>query len=173
MREMTQQPGSDGSWQDWHPGDQPPGTSPQSPGQTSGGQTYSQPEYPQAPQQTPTGAKYGYPQMAHQSHPGDHPGHAPGAAYYQQTAAWHQNTAAFSQGQSHATTALICGILGFFVVGFVLGPVAIVQAKKAQRFGVDATPGLILGWIVTVLYAAMILFFGLLLLVGIISAAAY
>lgn len=181
---MTQQPGSDGSWRDWYRGDQQPGASPQDPGQAGGTQPYGQPGYPQAPQQpTPYAqdpyaqspaygapGQHGYP-AGHQGQPGHHPGYSRGADYYQQTAAWHQHTAAISQGQSHATTALICGILGFFVVGFILGPVAIVQAKKAQQLGADATPGLILGWIVTVIYAAMILFFGLLILLGIIGAA--
>ncbi len=50
-------------------------------------------------------------------------------------------------GQTHSSNALILGIVGLFVLGIVLGPLAISQASKAERWGVQATAGKVLGWI--------------------------
>lgn len=54
------------------------------------------------------------------------------------------------EGQSKAKVALICGIVGLFLFGIVLGPIAIVQANKAESLGVKATGGKVLGWIDTI-----------------------
>ncbi|MFD1214000.1 hypothetical protein ACFQ36_18345 [Arthrobacter sp. GCM10027362] len=51
------------------------------------------------------------------------------------------------QGQKHAQTSLIFGILGLFVLGIVFGPLAISQANKAERLHQAATAGKVLGWI--------------------------
>lgn len=51
------------------------------------------------------------------------------------------------EGRSKATTALVCGIIGLFIFGLILGPIAIVMASKAQALGVKATGGKVLGWI--------------------------
>jgi hypothetical protein len=51
-------------------------------------------------------------------------------------------------GDSQATAALVCGIIGLFVCGIILGIVAIVQSKKATALGFiggKAKAGLILG----------------------------
>ncbi|GAA1810705.1 hypothetical protein [Nesterenkonia flava] len=67
---------------------------------------------------------------------------------YQGGAAWQPQAAPNPQGQSHATTALVCGILSIVLgLGIILGPIAIWQAGKAQALGVDATAGRICGWI--------------------------
>ncbi|MCL2342847.1 MAG: zinc-ribbon domain-containing protein [Firmicutes bacterium] len=55
-----------------------------------------------------------------------------------------QNQAA----ESAATTSMVCGIVGFFIAGVVLGIIAIIQSRKAQKLGYvggKATAGLVLG----------------------------
>ncbi|MCL2475369.1 MAG: zinc-ribbon domain-containing protein [Chloroflexi bacterium] len=57
-------------------------------------------------------------------------------------------------GESSATSSLVCGIIGLFVLWFVLSIVAIVQGNKAKKLGYTggtATAGTILGWIGVVL----------------------
>ena len=51
-------------------------------------------------------------------------------------------------GESAATGALVCGIIGLFFLGLVLGIIAIVQGRKAVRLGYPggkATAGIVLG----------------------------
>lgn len=48
------------------------------------------------------------------------------------------------------TTSLVLGIIGLFFLGIVLGPLAIMQANKAERLGERATAGKVLGWIATI-----------------------
>lgn len=54
------------------------------------------------------------------------------------------------QGSNEARLSLILGVVGLFLLGFVLGPLAILTAKGAERRGVSATAGKVLGWIATV-----------------------
>ncbi|MBB4734557.1 DUF4870 domain-containing protein [Micrococcus cohnii] len=61
------------------------------------------------------------------------------------------------KGSKHATVSLVLGILGFFFFGIILGPLAIWQAGKAKKYGVKATAGKVLGWIVTILSILAIL----------------
>lgn len=68
------------------------------------------------------------------------------------------------EGEKAAQLSLILGIVGLFVAGIILGPLAIWQAKKAERLGVPATAGKVLGWINVVLYGLAILF-GILLVI--------
>ncbi|WP_298582382.1 hypothetical protein [uncultured Kocuria sp.] len=51
------------------------------------------------------------------------------------------------QGMNHRSNATVLGVIGLFVLGIVLGPLAISQANKAQSMGVPATAGKVLGWI--------------------------
>lgn len=67
-----------------------------------------------------------------------------------------QHTTRFDGGR-HAQIALICGIVGFFFLGIVFGPIAIIQARKAERVGVPATVGKFLGWIDTILWVVGLL----------------
>jgi|GEM_PF-2487299 len=53
----------------------------------------------------------------------------------------------YLQGVGHRTRALVSGVIGLFVLGIVFGPVAIVQAGRAEALGVTATAGKVLGWI--------------------------
>lgn len=71
------------------------------------------------------------------------------ASPYQQPAPY-QNP----DGARHAKTSLICGIVGIFIFGLILGPIAIWQASKAEALGVAAGPGKITGWIAFGLSAA-------------------
>lgn len=49
-----------------------------------------------------------------------------------------------------AQTSMILGIIGLFALGIILGPLAIMQAKKAERLGAAATVGKVTGWISTI-----------------------
>jgi hypothetical protein len=63
------------------------------------------------------------------------------------------------EGQSKAKTSLICGIIGLFIFGIVLGPIAIIQANKAEALGTKATAGKVLGWIDTIFGLIGIVYF--------------
>ncbi|GAA1764032.1 hypothetical protein [Kocuria aegyptia] len=52
-----------------------------------------------------------------------------------------------AQGESHKRNSIIMGVIGLFLLGIVLGPLAIWQASKAETLGVKATAGKVLGWI--------------------------
>jgi uncharacterized Tic20 family protein len=51
------------------------------------------------------------------------------------------------EAEKAAQMSLICGILGLFFFGIILGPIAIIQANKAEKLGKAATAGKVLGWI--------------------------
>lgn len=51
------------------------------------------------------------------------------------------------EGENHAQTALIFGILAVTVFPLVFAPLALVQANKAEKLGVMATAGKVLGWV--------------------------
>ncbi len=61
-----------------------------------------------------------------------------------------QNSVEHLQGQQHAQTSMILGILSLFVVGIILGPIAISKANKAEKLHVAATVGKVTGWIGTI-----------------------
>lgn len=59
----------------------------------------------------------------------------------------------------HARTAsLVLGIIGIFFLGIILGPLAIMQANKAERLGERSSAGRVLGWIATALGVAALIF---------------
>ena len=70
-----------------------------------------------------------------------------------------QNSPVQLQGGRDAQTALICGIVGLFFFGIVLGPIAIVKASAAERNNVPATAGKVLGWISTIFGVLSIIIF--------------
>ncbi|MDO5735137.1 MAG: DUF4190 domain-containing protein [Propionibacteriaceae bacterium] len=57
------------------------------------------------------------------------------------------------RGQQLAQTSMIFGIISLFALGIILGPIAIVKAKRAEEAGGDAKVGRITGWIGTILGA--------------------
>ncbi|MFI7480781.1 hypothetical protein ACH9EU_00010 [Kocuria sp. M1R5S2] len=61
-----------------------------------------------------------------------HPGHPAGGS---------------AEGENHKRNSVILGVIGLFVAGIILGPLALWQAGKAQALGVRATAGKVLGWI--------------------------
>lgn len=71
-----------------------------------------------------------------------------------------QNNPDQVRGQQLAQTSMIFGIISLFIAGIILGPIAIVKAKRAEEAGGDAKVGKITGWIGTIL--------GVLWLIGVI-----
>jgi uncharacterized Tic20 family protein len=67
--------------------------------------------------------------------------------YPSQPGAYGQPQPSKSEGQSAATLSLIFGIVGIVFFGIIFGPLAIWQASKAEKLGVPATAGKIMGWI--------------------------
>ncbi len=89
---------------------------------------------------------------------------------------FHQPSYERMEGEKAAQLSLIFGLVGFFVAGIILGPLAIWQARKAERLGVPATAGKILGWIITILYGLAVLaalLFVIILIAGLGTAASY
>ncbi|WP_052273921.1 MULTISPECIES: DUF4190 domain-containing protein [Arthrobacter] len=108
------------------------------------------------------------------------PGGYPPGSPYQPTGSYpsglYQSSYQTMEGEKAAQLSLILGLVGFFVAGIILGPLAIWQARKAERLGVPATAGKVLGWIVTALYALAILagiLFVVLIIVGFGATASF
>lgn len=55
--------------------------------------------------------------------------------------------------------SLVFGIIGLFILGILFGPLALVQANKAEKLGAAATAGKVLGWIATVIGALGLIWF--------------
>ncbi len=80
------------------------------------------------------------------------------------------------EGERAAQLSLIFGIVGFFVAGLILGPLAIWQAKKAESFGVPATAGKVLGWILTAIWgltALLAILLVVFLFAGVATSSSY
>jgi uncharacterized Tic20 family protein len=75
------------------------------------------------------------------------------------------------QGEKHAQNSLVFGIVGLFVLGVVLGPLALVQAKKAEELHVSATAGKVLGWVDTICGALAILGFIIVIVLAAIGSS--
>ncbi|GER23951.1 hypothetical protein NCCP1664_24460 [Zafaria cholistanensis] len=74
------------------------------------------------------------------------------------------------RGQQLAQTSMILGILSLFVVGVILGPIAIVKARQAERLNTPATVGKVTGWIGTILGVAGIVIFVVVMVVAVATA---
>lgn len=61
-------------------------------------------------------------------------------------------------GQRYAQKSIVTGVFGFFILGIILGPAAIRQARKAESFNVVAVFGKTLGIIDTLMGVAITLF---------------
>ena len=55
------------------------------------------------------------------------------------------------QGNVHLTNAWLLAVLGMFILGIVLGPLAVNQAAKAEACGVPAGGPKVLGWVATII----------------------
>lgn len=87
-------------------------------------------------------------QVPHGSQPGFQQPASPQHGYYPP-----QNP-----GISLAQTSMILGILSLFVVGVILGPIAILKANEAERsYGVQATVGKVTGLIGLIFGALQVL----------------
>lgn len=64
----------------------------------------------------------------------------------------------FMEGMRHARLATVFGLLSIFSLGILFGPLAIVQAKKAEAFGVPASEGKVLGWVGIGLFILWVVF---------------
>ncbi len=65
----------------------------------------------------------------------------------------------YLEGMRHARLAAVFGVLGIVSLGVVFGPLALMQSKKAEAYGVPAQDGRILGWVGIGLFIAWCLFF--------------
>ena len=85
----------------------------------------------------------------------------PGQPYYPNQQNNYQNTNNQDNraANSAATASLVCGIIGFFIAGLILGIIAIAQGNKAKRLGYiggKATAGIVLGVIDIIAWAFII-----------------
>ena len=75
------------------------------------------------------------------------------------------NSLEFFQGSKFKEKSVIFGVIGFFFLGIVFGPLAISNANKAEALHHSATLGKVLGWIDTIASIFWILMF-VLMIVG-------
>ncbi|MFJ6415775.1 hypothetical protein [Paeniglutamicibacter sp. NPDC091659] len=94
-----------------------------------------------------------------------------GAAPYQGAPTYIQNSPEQLRGAQLAQTSMILGILSLFVVGIILGPIAISKAKKAEELHTAATVGKVTGWIGTILAILSIIAFVLITVVAGMAAS--
>jgi len=102
----------------------------------------------------PSGHPGGY-QQQYPPHPRYQP-YQPGL-YQPYQPGMYMPSARTMEGERAAQLSVTLGIVGFFVAGLILGPLAIWQAKKAENLGVPATAGKVLGWILTIIYGGLAL----------------
>ncbi|WP_435298437.1 hypothetical protein [Timonella sp. A28] len=127
-------------------------------GSDSTNNPYGQPSEPQQPNpaQQPAPGYYDYNNAGGQQYPqqGPYQGQPhPGQPYQGQPYG-----AVNPQGQKDAQTSWILGLIGLITsLGIILGPMALHYAKKAERAGVSATAGKVLGWISIVFFVFSIL----------------
>jgi hypothetical protein len=89
------------------------------------------------------------------------PQNVPQQPYQQPTNQPYQQGQYKQPGDSAATASMVCGIIGLFFFGLILGIVAIVQSNKAKKLGYvggKATAGFILG-VIGIIGWAIIVFY--------------
>ena len=72
----------------------------------------------------------------------------------------YQDYQAAAHANRAATTALVCGIVGFFFAGLILGFIAVIQANSAKKqgyMGGKATAGFVLGVIDVIGWAILMI----------------
>jgi hypothetical protein len=72
------------------------------------------------------------------------------------------NSLEFFHGSKFKEKSVIYGVIGFFFLGIVFGPLAVSNAKKAEALHHSATLGKVLGWIDTLAGVVWLLFLVLL-----------
>lgn len=76
------------------------------------------------------------------------------------------------EGAAHKSKATMFAVIGIFILGFIFGPLAILNAGRAEAHGVPATFGKVAGWIVTVLSFMWLLFIIVMVVVFLVTGAA-
>jgi hypothetical protein len=96
---------------------------------------------------------YGTPQGTQQPATGGYPqgGYPQGGYPSQNQPTYVTNFPQQVEADKASQLSLVFGILGLFILGIVFGPLALVQANKAEKLGSAATAGKVLGWISTVI----------------------
>ena len=78
----------------------------------------------------------------------------------------------YLEGKKVKETSLLFGILGLFFLGFVFGPLAIINANKAERMGHPSNAGKVLGWIACGMSALCVLLV-ILMMIGLATSTQY
>lgn len=103
-------------------------------------------------------------QNPYEQQPGPYNPNAPQMVYT-------QNSVEQLRGQQLSQTSMILGILSLFVVGIILGPIAISKANQAEKLHVAATVGKVTGWIGTILSALALVWIVFVIVVAIGASA--
>jgi hypothetical protein len=74
------------------------------------------------------------------------------------------------EGEAFKSKATMFALIGIFFFGVVFGPLAIVNAGRAEALGVRATFGKVVGWLVAVLHGLSLFFYVPLIAAGIVAA---
>ena len=82
------------------------------------------------------------------------------------------NSLEFFHGSKFKEKSVIFGVIGFFFLGIVFGPLAISNAKKAEALHHSATVGKVLGWIDTIAGVVWIALFLLIIIAAASSSGA-
>lgn len=98
---------------------------------------------------------------ARMSYPSNQPYQYPNYPNVQQN-----NSLEFFHGSKFKEKSIIYGVIGFFFLGIVFGPLAISNARKAEALHHSATLGKVLGWIDTLAAAVWLLILVLLVVSG-------
>lgn len=75
-------------------------------------------------------------------------GHPQGGFQGQPT--YYTNSPQQVEADKASQLSMVFGIIGLFFAGIVFGPLALVQASKAEKLGAAATAGKVMGWIATI-----------------------
>lgn len=115
------------------------------------------------PGQNPYGAPQGgYPQDGY-----------PQGGYAQGQPAYFTKSPQQVDADKASQLSLVFGIIGLFFFGILFGPLALVQASKAERLGSAATAGRVLGWIGTVFGVLGLIWFVFIMIAFFSALASY
>ncbi|GAA4776602.1 DUF4190 domain-containing protein [Citricoccus nitrophenolicus] len=110
---------------------------------------------------------YGAPQGGYQQ------GGYPQGGYAQGQPAYFTKSPQQVDADKASQLSLVFGIIGLFFFGILFGPLALVQASKAERLGSAATAGRVLGWIGTVFGVLGLIWFVFIMIAFFSALASY
>lgn len=67
------------------------------------------------------------------------------------------NRTDLKNGTKARSVAAICSVIGFFFAGIIFGPIAVIQANKAEKMGVKAKGWKVLGMIDVIAWVIIII----------------